>query len=153
MIGLLNRTLQAGFTLIEVLIALLVLSLGLVGLATLYLTSLGSVHSGLLTSLASSIALDVEERLWVEVGRTGDGTCPDVNAVLVQVEGDWSRPDAEFLRIPGLSLTAGTITPGGRFQQVPLTISWTENRFNEGDDNAAVEEFEYNARIYCFPAP
>ena len=153
MIHLIKRTPQIGLTLIEVLIALLVLSLGLVGLATLFLASLGSVHSGLLTSLASSIALDMEERLWVEVGRAGDGTCPDINLVLGELESDWTRTDAGFLQPPGLSVNVGTITSGGRFQEIPLTITWTESRFSDDEGNGSIEEFEYVARVYCFPAP
>lgn len=146
-----HRMQQAGLTLIEVLIALLVLSLGLAGLATLYLISLASVHSGLLTSLSSSIALDFEERLWVEVGRAGDGSCPVVSTVIDELESDWSRSDQGFLSLPGsFSVAAGTVIPGERFQEIPVTVTWSENRFVDAE-NGALEQFEYTVRIYCTP--
>ena len=60
---------QRGLTLLEVLIALLVLSIGLIGAAVLTVQSLQNTHSALYTSLASAAALDLEERLWIDLGR------------------------------------------------------------------------------------
>ena len=154
---------QAGLTLLEVLIAVLVLALGMAGLATLYLFSLASVHSGLLSSLASTIALDFEERLWVETGAAGDGTCPDPIDVSKLLEADWDGSrHGGFLSLPNLRLEPGAIIPSARFQQVPITITWTEDRFrsddsvNQEEENAgatpAQETFDYVARVYCTPA-
>jgi prepilin-type N-terminal cleavage/methylation domain-containing protein len=47
---------ERGFTLIEVLIALLVLTIGLVGMAALHMTSLKNAHSSYYRSIASSVA-------------------------------------------------------------------------------------------------
>ena len=52
-----------GFTLIEVLIALVVISIGLLGLLTLQIRSLHASHSAYLTSVASVQAMDLEERI------------------------------------------------------------------------------------------
>jgi len=153
---------EAGLTLIEVLIAVLVLALGMAGLATLYLFSLASVHSGLLSSLASTIALDFEERLWVETGAAGDGTCPNPIDVSNALKADWDGSRVGFLSLPNLSLAPGAIVPGERFQQVPIRITWAEDRFrsddsvNQEEENAgatpAQETFDYVARVYCTPA-
>ena len=62
---------QCGFSILEVLIALAVLSIGLAGLAVMHFNSLKYVHSAYYRSLASAVALDFEERLWLELA---DGT-------------------------------------------------------------------------------
>lgn len=56
---------QKGLSLIEVLIALLVLSIGLLGLAALYLTSLKLSHDSQFRSLASIKAEDLSEHIRV----------------------------------------------------------------------------------------
>lgn len=50
---------ERGFTLIEVLIALLVLAVGLLGMASLMMTSLQSSQSAYLRSQASLLAQDL----------------------------------------------------------------------------------------------
>jgi type IV pilus assembly protein PilV len=52
-----------GFTLIEVLIALVILAIGLLGMATLMMTSLQSSQSAYLRSQASLLAYDITERM------------------------------------------------------------------------------------------
>jgi type IV pilus assembly protein PilV len=52
-----------GFTLIEALVALLVLSIGLLGVAALQLTSLRSNHSSSLRSQATLLAYDIVDRM------------------------------------------------------------------------------------------
>ena len=54
---------QAGFTLIEVLIAFFILSIGLLGLAGLQTTGLKSNHSAYLQTQASIYANDIIERM------------------------------------------------------------------------------------------
>ena len=65
-----------GLTLLEVLIALVVLSIGMVGLGALMVTALSNVHSSSQYSLASALALDFEERLWFDLA-TASATDPD----------------------------------------------------------------------------
>lgn len=54
---------QCGFTLIEVLIAILVLSIGLLGLAGLQATSLRNNHDAYLTTQATYLANDMADRI------------------------------------------------------------------------------------------
>ena len=54
---------QCGFTLLEVLIALLVLSIGLLGLAALQVAGLKSSHNAYLSSQATLMAYDMADRI------------------------------------------------------------------------------------------
>ncbi|MFG6668311.1 prepilin-type N-terminal cleavage/methylation domain-containing protein [Halomonas sp. HNIBRBA4712] len=55
---------QRGFAFTEALVALLVLSIGLIGVAALELKALESVREGHQRALAGVAALDAQERLW-----------------------------------------------------------------------------------------
>ncbi|MCY1287261.1 type IV pilus modification protein PilV [compost metagenome] len=58
-----TNTSSRGFTLIEVLIALIILAVGLLGMATLMMSSLQSSQSAYLRSQASVLAYDLVERM------------------------------------------------------------------------------------------
>ena len=140
---------QKGLTLIEVLVTLLVLSIGLVGIAALHLTSLQNAHSSYYTSIASTIALDFEERLWLKVAEEGPKGClvkADADDVAGSLEDDWLAGETNNMGIPGLNVTAGAVTAVNDTRiQVPLTISWTDDRFD------GTEEFNYAVRVVCWP--
>lgn len=59
---------QRGFSLIEALVALLVLSIGLTGLAAMQLKALQSATAGYQRSVATLAAVDAQERLWAQLG-------------------------------------------------------------------------------------
>lgn len=160
---------QRGLTLIEVLVALLVLSIGLLGVAALHLVSLQNAHSSYHTSLASSIALDFEERLWLRLAEIGPGSCltqADATAIALRLQTIWRTgvavaPDADgngaisHVQIPEVSVTAGTVVipsppspplPAiNSLATVPVTVEWTDRRF-AADANI----FRYQARVPCF---
>ncbi len=161
-----QRHSQQGLSLIEVLIALAVISIGLAGMAAMQLTTLQFVHSAHYRSMASTIALDFEERLWLALADNNLSGCPDVSdgtgshieALLAHWsrdyvggtnEGDWDWSSARMLKVPGLSVTAGTPVTGTSVTLVPITLSWNESRFS--DDESTTETFEYNVRILCRP--
>lgn len=125
-----HKSKQEGLTLLEVLIALLVLAIGMAGLGALLLTALSNVHSASHFSVASAVALDFEERLWHEIAlRSVDrGTTLDSNGCLTseQIEdvaedlaGQWSEDGADAegwnwttadrFRSPGLELVVGDV--------------------------------------------
>jgi type IV pilus assembly protein PilV len=54
---------RGGFTLIEALVALLVISIGLLGVAALQLTSLRSNHASAMRSQATVLAYDIVDRM------------------------------------------------------------------------------------------
>lgn len=80
-------TLQRGFSLIEALIALVVLSLGLIGVAAMQLKALQSANAGYQRSVASVAAVDAQERLWAQLAEIEAGqTCDNIDATAVQTE-------------------------------------------------------------------
>jgi len=62
---------QGGFTLLEVLIALLILSIGLLGLAALQTTGLRSNQMASMRTLATTTAYDITDRMRANEIRTG----------------------------------------------------------------------------------
>ena len=142
-----RRRSNEGFSLIEVLIALIVLSIGLIGTAALTVSSLQNVHSALHSSLAATIALDYEERLWLAVADIPSG-CPEEGdgGVLGELITHWSSGGTGFLRLPtDFEFTSGVAGGTGRTLLVPLSISWSESRFIGTDG----EVFSYTAAVHC----
>lgn len=85
-------TQQRGFSLIEALIALVVLSIGLIGVAAMQLKALQSANAGYQRSVASVAAVDAQERLWAELATLEtDETCAsiDLAAFQQQWKNDW----------------------------------------------------------------
>lgn len=173
---MITRNGQSGLSLIEVLIALAVVSIGLAGMAAMQLTTLQFVHSAHYRSMASTVALDFEERLWLEVADNDLAGCPDVtdgegspidallehwNRDYVGGEGDWNWSSARMLKVSNLAIDAGEPdTSMSGVTQIPVTLTWCESRFTdlEGEDqtdqcpSATVETFTYNVRILCRPS-
>lgn len=58
-----QNTLQGGFTLIEIMVAVIVLSIGLLGLAGLQVTSLRNDQSAFMRSQATILAYDIADRM------------------------------------------------------------------------------------------
>ncbi len=155
-----TATLKNGFTLIEVMIALAVLAIGLAGLAAMQLSSMQYAHSSHFRSMASTIAMDFEERLWLELadntdlflcdGSTIASAAADLathwNRTAVGAEWDWST--ANMLKIPNLNITPGAAdTSVSSVVLIPVTMTWGESRFS--DTEATTESFAYNVRIQC----
>jgi len=65
---------QSGFSLLEVLIALLVLSIGLLGLAALQTTGLRSNEMASMRTTATQLAYDISDRMRANPGIAGSGT-------------------------------------------------------------------------------
>lgn len=105
-----------GFTLIEVLVALLIVGVGLLGIAALVLFSMrASVESGLQT-YAALLAVDVHETAWlaahaVDPNATGLA-CADIGAL---IELDRFSPD---ITIPGMNASVSGTYPVCVFEVV-----------------------------------
>jgi type IV pilus modification protein PilV len=161
----------AGFTLIEVMIALAVLTIGLTGLAAMQISAMQYSHSSHYRSMASTIALDFEERMWLELADSDFDCAPEDewdNEVSVlathwnQLYNDDGDGDvdveeqeaeavtAQRIRIPGLNIAAGAAATAGSTVTIPITLSWTEARF--GDTESTTESFSFNVRIQCTTA-
>ncbi len=158
-----------GLTLLEVLIALLVLSVGLIGVAVLTVQSLQNVHSSLLHSLSSVAALDFEERLWLELAEAESG-CPLADFSGANPKGAWTNyqelwkgeiKDANTSRrplfLPGFEATAPA-TVNNSDSAAPdiktffLTLTWDEERFSAerfGSAGQSGETESFRISILC----
>lgn len=75
---------QRGFSLIEALIALVILSVGLIGVAAMQLKALHGATNGYQHSIANLAAVDAQERLWAQLASTDVDSCASID-----VEADW----------------------------------------------------------------
>lgn len=154
-----------GFSLIEAMIALLVLSIGLIGIASLNLSAVRSAHSSYYSSIASSAALDLEERLWLALSEL-DSDCVTtamINGVISEMENDWGSGTSGLVSIPGLQVNLESAADGkfddetenDAWTEVGVKFRWTDGRFTEIDpDNPALNEgFQYTARVLCALPP
>ncbi|XKH60523.1 type IV pilus modification protein PilV [Halomonas sediminis] len=81
---------QRGFSLIEALVALLVLSFGLVGVAAMQLKALQSATAGYQRSVATLAAVDAQERLWAELVKM-DQDSEDTRQDCSEIEDDYVK--------------------------------------------------------------
>ncbi|AMC99277.1 type IV pilus modification protein PilV [Halomonas chromatireducens] len=132
-----------GFTLIEALIALVVLSIGLLGVAAMQLKALQSAHMGYQRAVASLAAQDAVEWLWA--GLTEDANnnyyCPEEDVVN---DGGWHDAWGKFL--PGLNGSPVSSPSADCVYQI--TVSWDEGRY-EDEGNPV---FLYTARLLGTPS-
>ncbi len=148
---MLNRRIKAstwrrenGLTLIEVLVAALVLAVGLVGLAGLHLNSLQATHSSYYRSVATMIALDAEERAWLRLAESGDLEAGDLPAIVTAVVADWNQacPD-DCVLLPNLDVDLSVAATGTTWIDIEIEVSWAEGRFVDVDR----ETFAFRTRI------
>jgi len=150
-----------GFTLIEVMIALAVLTIGLTGLAAMQLSSMQYAHSSHFRSLASTIAMDFEERLWLELADNANLLLCDGSTIASAATnlathwnrsaagGDWEWSTANLLKVPNLTITPGAVdTSVPTVVLIPVTLTWGEERFSDAGEDTT-ESFGYNVRIQC----
>lgn len=147
---------QGGFTLIEVLVALLVLAVGVLGMASMQLKAMQSAHAAYQRSIATMAAQDMVERLWMQLGKqavdTGSIECPDASDTAYNTEfgtpdatdtvlEEWHSEWVEF--IPTLvkdnAGEAGTDTVNRESGcKYTVTIKWQDERFLGEDVSSLV---------------
>ncbi|MBY5970152.1 type IV pilus modification protein PilV [Halomonas denitrificans] len=117
---------QRGFSLLEALVALLLLSVGLLGIAGLQLRSLQGAHSSIQRSLADLAAQDARELLWASMTAL-DGECPPDAAQSLRSH-QWHQHWAPFL--PGLADADQSIEPAEDCA-FKISIRWQDERFSD----------------------
>lgn len=135
-----------GFTLIEALVALLVLSIGLLGLAAMQIKALQGAHHSYQRSVATIAAQDMVERLWVEVGKG----VPNSNGILecpepALVTSDWYSTWQEYL--PTLVDPDENNLVLKSDCKYTITVKWEDDRFfvEFGENDA---QLVYVTRIF-----
>ena len=114
---------QRGFTLIEVLVAVLVLSIGLLSLAALQGISLRNNHSAYLRTQANNIAYEVIDQMRAETDLLA--------AVPEAVMDEWEGQAAALLPAGEIELET-TATADGT--EVTVVVSWLDDRSQTADD-------------------
>lgn len=127
------RSSGRGFTLLEALIALLITSLGMLGVAAMHIQAMQNVHLAYQRSIATLAAQDGVERLWLALGE-GRGRCPDAVAVKSAWLDHWSPLDRTS-KLPDMR-TASDIHYLGACEYT-LTVAWNDERF-AGEDVATL---------------
>lgn len=139
----LKKRSQRGFTLVEMLVALLVLSVGLLGIAGMQLASLRNTQGAYVRSQASILAYDITERMRAnrEAARAGEydidleddpATGSSQSAVDILAWRDRIKA-ALPAGVGAVAIDGGLIT---------VTIEWEDGR-----DDAPVLTFEYQTRL------
>lgn len=123
---------QQGFSLIEVLVTVLILAIGLLGLAGLQSTALRTNHSALIRSQATMLAYDIVERM--RSNRTAAlngaynlalGGTPTGSSIAAQDLTAW-RSNLTAVLPSGTGAVA--MAAGGRFT---ITVQWEDLRGEE----------------------
>lgn len=111
---------DAGFSLIEVLIALVLLALGTLALFNLEFRALQNAQLAYSRSVASVVALDAAEQLWAEQARAGGDGCLSqtvLDDVATVLEDRWNKADQ---RLHDFSVTLRDLSDCGVAIQVRI---------------------------------
>jgi len=150
-----------GFTLIEVLIAILVLAIGLLGMASLTITSLQSNQGAYLRSQASLLSFDIVERMRANLAEATNNDSYVLTASSVATtdpgcasSGCTANQQAQLDLFQWRANLAGSI-PGSTAvisrtnNQYTITISWQESSaLNRGTSQQnTAENLSYTLRV------
>ncbi len=112
---------------VEALVAVLVLSLGLLGVAAMQLKALQSAHMGYQRAVVSLAAIDAQERAWAGLSQASTHACPDTSAFENAWVSHWFN---DMLIDAGSSLSGSDCT-------YTATIDWQEERYATGESGMA----------------
>lgn len=136
---------QSGFTLLEVLVAMLVLSIGLLGLAGLMASSMRNNESAYHSTQATWLAYDILDRLRANrtAARAGTynvatlgnpavcSTAAATGTIAAQDIGNWKNAIACSLPA-GDGAIAVTTAAGASQDRVRITVQWNDSRATSG---------------------
>lgn len=117
-----SRRAQSGFTMVEVLVALVVLTIGLLGIAALYLNSLQAGRTAIYRTQAVNLAADLADRIRMNrTARAAYGTLfADSEALVATCDttGGCSDADLASTDLFRWKATTAQLLPGGQGQVV-----------------------------------
>ncbi|MCS6944632.1 MAG: type IV pilus modification protein PilV [Sutterellaceae bacterium] len=129
---------QCGLSMIEVLVAIVILSVGLLGVAGLQAASLRASHSAFYRAQAAQFAADMAERMRANLGQAANyelhlgasGPAAGCTGVCAADVLDW------LTRLRTLPAGAGSIAVDTVNQTVTIVVQWDDSRAG-GASNAA----------------
>lgn|GEM_PF-872073 len=130
-----------GFSLLETLIALLVLSVGALGSVALQLHALQATHSAYQRTLASLIAADAGERLW-QAAAGGEAGLDWID--------DWVQRRDCAQAGPHVCLPELEVRVSGAGSGRVISVSWAEERFADAEQGRV--HLDYAVEIPQEPA-
>lgn len=135
---------QSGFTLLEVLVAMLVLSIGLLGLAGLMAASMRNNESAYHSTQATWLAYDILDR--IRANRTGAqagayngatlgspaacSTAAATGSIAAQDIGNWKN--ALACALPAGDGEIAVTTTGANQDRIRVTVQWNDSRATSG---------------------
>ncbi|WP_280553743.1 prepilin-type N-terminal cleavage/methylation domain-containing protein [Halomonas sp. 25-S5] len=128
-----------GFTLVEALVALVILSIGLLGVAAMQLKALQGAHMGYQRALASIIAIDVQEFSWELLASTG--TCPPDDDLTGWLGTDGDGWSGLLPSVENASSISGGPDTGCVYS---VTLTWGDSRLADGE---SVGTFDYEFKL------
>lgn len=133
---------QSGLSLIEVMVSIVIMSVGLLGVAGLQLKALKNTYASFQRSVATLQAQDLSDRLWAS-------TCIFSNsAQLDLIKGEWQAAHntsaATKLSMPDW---AGDFTYTAATNQFLITISWSDVMVNQSGTTGETQTFTQFVRI------
>lgn len=134
-----KRKTQRGTTLVETLVALVVLSVGLLGIAALQMTSLRNNRGAHLRSQAQVLAYDITDRM------RANRNAAMANAYVIALAATPTGSGIELADLQAWKTTLATVLPGGDGAIVRvgdmfrITIRWT--------DTLGLQTFDTRTRI------
>lgn len=116
-----------GFSLIEVLVTLVIFSIGLLGMAALQTRALKNTYASFQRSLATLQAQDLVDRLWTSTCILSDSTKRDL--VISEWQTVHQASSSTKLSMPNWSGTVNYTAASGLFT---ISIGWTDFVVNSG---------------------
>jgi type IV pilus assembly protein PilV len=132
-----RRHAQSGFTLLEALIAVLVLSIGLLGVAAMQLRALQSAHMGYQRAVVSLAAIDAQERAWAGLAESSPHSCPATSAF----ESGWV---SQWFGTVLIDTGGNSSINNPNICEYSVSIEWEEDRYASGEIG---EAFVYQFRL------
>lgn len=128
---------ESGFTMIELLVTLIILSIGLLGLAALQANSMTNNHNAYLKSQATILANDMSDRLRANIVGVRAGSYNNINGIAVNpgcitvgcTSAQMAAYDSfEWNTTLSQQLPAGQGTVVGNGATFVITVRWDEAR-------------------------
>lgn len=153
-----TASIQKGFTLIEVLVSLLILAVGLLGMASLMTTSMHSSHNAYSRNEASLLAYDIADRMRLNREQAisansyvldtddepAETSCGDAGCTASeQAQVDLYHFYTELQN----NLPGGTAQISRNNNQYTIELSWPSSFRAEDNDDTAVETLSFTLRV------